>query len=330
MRELLQKLTGVYGPSGNEEMIRLVIRNEIENHVDEIREDVLGNLIAVKKGKGKKVMLAAHMDQIGMMITHIDDKGFLRFTSIGGISVPNSINRRVMFGNGLMGVVGYETEINDWKDIRFDRMYIDIGASDKEDAQEMVNIGDVAVYPSYFSENNGHYISGAMDDRAGCALLIQTARTLENSPHEIYYVFTIQEELGLRGAKTSAFSINPDIGIAVDVTLTGDTPKAKPMAVELGKGPAIKVKDSSVLAHPKIKNLMVERARQYGIPYQLEILERGGTDSGAIHLTRGGIPSGVLSIPCRYVHSDNEVIAAADIKNGVKLLTKILEEEIDI
>ena len=330
MIELVKKLTGAFGPSGNEEAVAQLIREEIEQYVDEIRTDALGNLIGIKRGSGKKVMLAAHMDQIGFMVTYIDEKGFLRFTNIGGISVANSILRPVVFKNAMRGVIGYETEIQDWKDIKLNRMYIDIGASSREEAEKYVSIGDVAVYDIETVEENGKLIGGAMDDRAGCAVLIQTLKTLSKSPHEIYFVFTVQEEVGLRGAKTAAYGLNPDIAIAVDVTLTGDTPKARSMAVELGKGAAIKVIDRSVLCHPKVKNLMIETAEKWDIPYQMEVLEFGGTDAGAIHLTRSGVPSGVLSIPCRYVHSANETIDLGDLNNSVKLLTKILEGDIDI
>lgn len=330
MIELVKKLTGAFGPSGNEEAIAQVIRDEIEKYVDEIRIDTLGNLIGIKKGNGKKVMLAAHMDQIGFMVTYIDEKGFLRFTNLGGIFVANSIHRRIVFKNGVRGVIGYETEIQDWKDIKLNRMYIDIGASSREEAEKYVSIGDVAVYDSETVEENGKLMGGAMDDRAGCAVLIQTIKSISESPNEIYFVFTVQEELGIRGAKTAAYGLNPDIAIAVDVTATGDTPKARTMAVELGKGAAIKVKDNSVLCHPKVKNLMIDTAKKWNIPYQMEVLEFGGTDAGAIHLTRSGIPSGVLSIPCRYIHSANETIDLGDLNNSVKLLTKILEGDIDI
>ena len=330
MKELLKKLTQAYGPSGSEEIVRDITRDEIKAYVDEIKVDVLGNLIAVKKGSGMKVMLAAHMDQIGFIVTHIDDKGFLRFSRVGGISAGNSINRRVIFKNGVTGVISYDGDIENINSIKLDKMYIDIGASGPEEAQDSVAIGDVAVYCSPFTENKGRYIGKAMDDRAGCALLIETARRLKSSPHEIYFVFTVQEELGVRGAKTSAYALNPDIGIAVDVTRTGDTPKARPMEVKLGGGPAIKIKDSLVMAHPRVRELMVKKAKEIGIPYQMEILEAGGTDAGPIHLTREGVPSGVISIPCRYVHSDSEMVDASDLENGVKLLLKILEDEIDI
>jgi len=329
MKELLKKLVFCYGPAGNEEVIRECIKEEIKEYVDEMKVDVLGNLIAVKRGGGKKVMLAAHMDQIGFMVTYIDDKGFIRFSRVGGIFVQNSINSKVVFKDGLVGVVSYESEIEDIKDVKLDKMYIDIGAKSREETEKLVKIGDVAVYANGFSESNGRYIAQAMDDRAGCALLIETAKRLKSSPHEVYFVFTVQEELGVRGAKTSAYALDPHIGIAVDVTLTGDTPKSKPMAVKMGGGPAIKVKDVLVMAHPKVKELMITRACEAGVPYQMEILEAGGTDAGAIHLTRKGIPSGVLSIPARYVHSDCEMVDSQDMENGVKLLLKILEEEIE-
>jgi putative aminopeptidase FrvX len=330
LKELLALLTGTYGPSGNEEPIRQVIEKEIKDYVDETYVDTLGNLIAVKKGSGsgKKVMLAAHMDQIGLIVTNIDENGFLRFSNIGGVSPFNVMHREVIFENGVKGVVGYETEIEDIKTLRLNKMFIDIGAGSREAAKKKVNVGDVAVYYAPMTESEGRYFGCAMDDRAGCYVLVETIKALRNSPHELAFVFTVQEEVGLRGAKTSAYSINPDIGIALDVTLTGDTPKSRPMAIKLGAGTAIKVKDSSVIAHPMVKELMIRRAEEAGIPYQLEVLEAGGTDSGAIHLTREGIPSGVISIPCRYVHSAHEMIDKNDLANSVKLLTTILENEI--
>ncbi len=332
MKDLLKKLIETYGPSGNEEDIRRVIEEEIRDYVDQIDTDVMGNLIALKKGngQGRKVMLSAHMDQIGLIVTHIDDNGFLRFSNVGGISVLNTINGKVIFKNGTIGTVSYENEIENIKDIKLNRMYIDIGANSCEEAAEKVSIGDVAVYYSPLAESNGRYIGGAMDNRSGCALLIETIKELKDCKNDAYFVFSVQEEVGLRGAKTSAYSINPDVGIAVDVTSTGDTPKARTMAVKLGAGPAIKVKDGSVICHPKVKDLMIDRAEDIDIPYQMEVLEWGGTDAGAIHLTRQGIPSGAVSIPCRYVHSANEMVDEKDLENGVKLLVKILENEIEL
>ncbi len=334
MKELLANLTGVYGPSGKEDSIRSAIEKEIKDHVDEIRTDTMGNLIAVKKStlSGDKppvrVMTAAHMDQIGLIITNIDENGFLRFSNIGGVFPFNVINRRVVFENGITGTVSYETELENMKDLKLNKMYIDIGAANREEAEKQVSIGDVAVYYAPMAAAGNRYFGCAMDDRAGCAVLVQAIKTIKDSPNELIFVFTVQEEVGLRGAKTSAYSVNPAMAISLDVTLTGDTPKSRPMAVRLGAGPAVKIKDSSLICHPRVKNLMIDRAEEAGIPYQLEVLEAGGTDSGSIHLSREGVPSGVISIPCRYIHSAREMVDKNDLENAVKLLNSILENEI--
>lgn len=330
IKDLIKKLTEAYGPSGDERNIRQMIREEIQEVADELIEDVMGNLIAIKKGTGRRIMIAAHMDQIGMIITHIDEKGFLRFAAVGGVSVQNSIHRRIRFKNGMTGVIGFESEINDVKDIQLARMYIDIGASNRSEAEKQIHIGDVAIYDTCFTESNGKYTSGAMDDRIGCAIAIEVMKRLKQSEHEIYFVFTTQEEVGLRGAKTAAYTVNPQMAIAIDVTLTGDTPKARLMSIKLGAGPAVKVKDNSIMCHPKVIDQMVKAAEAISIPYQMEVLTAGGTDSGAIHLSRSGVPSGVLSIPCRYVHSANEMVDAGDVENGVALLVQLLQGTIEL
>jgi endoglucanase len=328
MIDLLNKLTQTYGPSGNEELVREVIMNEIKEYVDEIDIDPLGNLIARKKGDGKKLMFAAHMDEIGLIVTYIDKEGFLRFSNVGGVSQYYSLFQRVKFKNGIIGILGYEEKIEEMKDLKIEKMYIDIGAKSREEAEKLVNIGDVACFAGDFHYNLNKVSSKALDDRLGCYMLIEVIKALKNHSNDLYFVFTVQEELGLRGAKTSAFSVSPDYAIAVDVTDTGDTPGSKPMALKLGRGPAIKVKDNSIITHPFVRTLMIDTAKETGIPYQLEVLERGGTDSGAIHLTKGGIPSGVLSIATRYIHSPAEMVDFDDVKNGIALLTAIAAKEI--
>lgn len=327
--DLLCKLVNTYGPSGNEEKIRDFIKSQVSDYVDEINVDSLGNLIVRKSGTGKKIMVAAHMDQIGLMITDIDDKGFLRFTNLGGISALISLGQKVVFENGIHGVISCEP-LNDIKELKLEKMYIDIGALDEKDAKEKVNIGDICIYDTQFIENENFIISKCLDDRVGCFVAIETIKELKDSDNDIYFVFTTQEEVGLRGAKTAAYSINPDIGIAIDVTGSGDTPKAKRFAVGLNKGTAIKVKDNSILTHPRVKKLMINIAEQNNIPYQLEVLEHGGTDSGSIHLTREGIPSGVISIPTRNVHSLTEIVAKNDIINSKKLLIRLLQSDLNI
>ncbi|MCX7843156.1 MAG: M42 family metallopeptidase [Clostridia bacterium] len=322
MFDLIKRLCQSFGVSGNEEDIRDVIKSEIGNKLNEVRVDALGNLIAVKKGKGKKIMVAAHMDEIGVLATFIDEKGFIRFSNIGGVSQFFALGQRVKFRNGVTGAVFYEEKLDDMKNLKLSSMYIDIGAISREDAEKKVQIGDAACFLGETVQEGDVIISKALDDRAGCSVLLQAIKNLPETENEIYFVFTVQEELGLRGAKTSAYQILPDMAIAVDVTKTGDTPECKPMAVKCGGGPAVKIKDNSVICHPEVRRLLEDKAKQLNIPYQLEVLSAGGTDAGAIHLTAGGVPSGAISIPCRNIHSPSEIVSLKDLENAVKLLTE--------
>ncbi|MCT4593088.1 MAG: M42 family metallopeptidase [Anaeromicrobium sp.] len=325
--DLIKKLSYAYGPAGNEEATREIILNEVKDHVDEVSVDTMGNLIAIKKGSGKKVMIAAHMDEIGIIITGIDDKGFLRFSNIGGVSPNVSLGQKVRFSNGTIGTV-YMEHMEDMKHLKLEKMYIDIGAKDKEEALTKVNLGDVACFHSDLVDLGHSVMTKALDNRIGCYMAIETIKRLSDSPNELYFVFTVQEELGLRGAKTAAFAIEPDLAIALDITSCGDMPKCKHLAVNLHDGPAIKIKDNSILCHPIMKNLLINTAKENNIPHQLEVLTFGGTDVGAIHLSRSGVISGALSIACRYAHTPNEIVSKSDVNNGVELLTKVLSKEI--
>jgi endoglucanase len=326
MKDTIKQLVEAYGPAGREEQVAEYLTEVMQTLVDKVYTDELGNVIAVKQGPAaaRKVMLAAHMDEIGVIITDIDDNGFLRFSNIGGVSPFTLIGQRVRFANGTIGVFGRE-KLDDIKDLKLNKMYIDIGVTSREEAEGKVGIGDSAVYHREFTLQGQRVVAKSLDNRISCAILIEVARRLENSPHEVYLVFTAQEEVGLRGARTAAYALDPDYGIAVDVTATGDTPEAPRMAVSLGKGAAIKVKDSSVVSHPLVKNLLVNTAEAQGIPYQMEVLERGGTDAGSIHLTRSGIPTGAVSIPCRYIHTPSEMVDLGDVENCIQLLVGVLE-----
>lgn len=326
--KLLKDLVGIYGPCGNEERVVEYIKNEIKDCVDEMHVDNLGNLIARKKGNGSKVMISGHMDQIGLMVTDIDDKGYIRVTNIGGINPFVTIGERFEFENGIIGIASCEP-VDDKNKLKLEKIFLDIGATSKEEAQEKVNIGDMCVYYSEYYENEKISVGRAMDDRIGCFVMIESLKNLKENNNDLYFVFSTQEEVGLRGARTSAYSINPDLGIAVDITGSGDTPGAKRFAVKLHNGAAIKVRDNSMLTHPKVKKLMVDTAKENDIKYQIEVLEFGGTDAGAIHLTREGVPSGTISIPTRYVHSAHETISKEDVISCIDLLTKILEKELE-
>lgn len=328
LKELIKRLTETYGPSGHEQLIRDVIRDEIKNAADEVRVDALGNLIARKKGSGatprQKVMLAAHMDEIGVIVTHVDEKGFARFATIGGVRPLTLIGHRCLFGNGVVGTFGREKKDASSNEVKMDKLFIDVGARDSKDAK--VAVGDAAGFWREFADLGDRVIAKAMDDRLGCAVLIETLRQLKKSPHDLYFVFTVQEEVGLRGATTSAYGVQPDLALAVDVTDTGDTPESTPMAVALGKGPAIKVKDSGMLAHPAVKKLLVDAAEEARIPYQFEILVGGTTDAMAMQVTREGVPAGVLSVPTRYIHTPSEMVDFDDVQNAVKLLVNVLSK----
>ena len=326
---LLKDLVGIYGPTSNERLIREYIISEIKDFVDETFVDSLGNLIARKKGNGKKVMISAHMDQIGFMVIDIDEKGFLRFTNVGGISPIVSISQQVIFENGIRGVI-YSEPVDDISKLKLENMYIDIGAFSKEEAEKKVSIGDICIYKSEYVENENVVFTPYLDDRVGCFIAIEALKSIKNPLNDLYFVFSVQEEVGLRGAKTAAYRINPDVGIALDVTSNGDTPKAKRFAIGLNKGAAIKVKDNSIICHLGVKDILVSLAKNNEIPYQMEVLEFGGTDSGAIHVSREGVPSGVISVPTRYVHSTIEMAAKDDIVNCTKLLVEFLENNLDI
>jgi tetrahedral aminopeptidase len=330
MKSLIEKLISTPGPSGYETQIRELVRAQIEAFADEIKVDALGNLIARKKPESgsewQKIMLAGHIDEIGIIATHIDENGFVRFSNLGGVYPRYAPGGRVRFLDGALGVIGTELITDAHSVPPLDKMFVDVGASNKKDCP--IKVGDVAVFERPFSDMGNRLVSKAMDDRISVAVMIETLRQLKNSPHDLYFVFTVQEEVGVRGATTAAFGINPDLGLAIDVTMSGDTPKGVKMDVALGKGPAVKVKDSGMLADPRVVNWMVETAQKANIPYQLEILERGGTDARAIQLTRAGVPAGCISIPCRYVHSPSEMVDLNDVENAVKLLVALLSNPV--
>jgi endoglucanase len=330
MKELIQKLVEITGPSGYEGAVRDAIRQEIEPFVDELRVDALGSLIARKGQKaegGLRVMLSAHMDEIGIIATHIDEKGFVRFTSIGGLYPQVMLGGRVRFLTGTPGIIGGE-RLEGGGLHSIDKMFIDVGATSREDCP--VKVGDMAAFERPFVEIGRRYVSKAMDDRIAVAVQIETLRRLQSSPHELYFVFSTQEEVGLRGATAAAYSVDPDLGIAVDVTTTGDTPKSSRMEVALGHGPAIKVRDGGMLSDPRVVRWMADTAERAGLPYQLEILEGGTTDARIIQITRAGVPAGCVSIPCRYVHSPSEMVDSQDVENAVRLLVELLSGPVEL
>ena len=318
--EYMQRLNAAHGPAGDEAGIRCAIEELAAPYADEITTDTLGNLIVHKKGNGPKVMFAAHMDSIGFIVTHIEKEGFLRVGRLGGIRPQEIAFTPVRFKNGVKGVIVPE-EKADFGKLKLDECYIDIGAASDEEAKKLVQVGDTAVYDTSVFCTGCKVVSPYMDNRISCAILLSALAQLPAAvSNDLYFVFTVQEEVGIRGAKTAAYAIDPDYGIAVDVTDVDDTPgSGKNGTVQLGKGAAIKVMDSSVICHPDVVRTLSALAEEKNIPAQKDILRAGGTDAGAIHVSRMGVRTGGISVPCRYIHTPVEMADTADFKACVDL-----------
>ncbi|NLW20737.1 MAG: M42 family metallopeptidase [Clostridiales bacterium] len=329
LRDTLQTLLGAYGPTGQEHLVADKVRELLSGHVDSMRTDALGNLIVEKFGaeeNAKTIMISAHMDHIGLVVTDIEKEGFLRVHAVGGISPRLVAARKVVFADGTPGIVALEPNTKGKKEPEMSDLFVDIGADSREEAEKLVSIGDVAVYAPDFTALGRHKVaSPAMDNRCACALLVELLMYAEGQKNTIVGVFSTQEEVGLRGARVAAYAVEPDIGLALDVTAWGDTPQTKLPAVKLGAGPAVKIMDRSMIASPYVRDKLFEAAQAAGVAVQREVLAFGGTDGGAIQLSRGGVPTGTLSIPCRYVHSANEVIDLRDMEGALKVLLQFIE-----
>jgi endoglucanase len=276
-------------------------------------------------GDGLKIMLAAHMDEIGLMVSYIDEHGFARLTPLGGVQPETMVGNRALFTNGAVGVINVDNWLLHDKIDSLRKLYLDFGVSDKKSVP--VQVGDVAGFQREFVDlGDDTLLAKSLDDRIGCAILIEVLRQLKTTPHEVHFVFTVQEEVGgvPRGATTAAYRVHPDVAIAVDVTDSGDVPGRKHFEVKLGQGPAIKVMDRGMLAHPGLKQWMVDTATKNKIPYQMEILQFGTTDAQAMQLAHAGSAAGALSIPCRHVHTPSEMVSYRDVQQAVKLLVALL------
>jgi putative aminopeptidase FrvX len=336
MKPLIKTLTETFSPSGFEQSIREVIRREVRGTADEIRIDPLGSLIVHRKPRargrgdatGSRIMVAAHMDEIGLIVSHVDENGFVRFAALGGVYPRNLPGSRVRFAGGAAGIIGLEPTERSSDLPSMDKMFIDVGAASR--ASCPVKTGDVAAFERPFVDFGQRVAAKSMDDRIGCAVAIEVLRNLGSSPHDIYVVFTTQEEVGTRGAQTSAYGIDPDLGFSIDVTGWGDTPGMRDFEVALGKGPAIKIRDGGMLSDPRIVRWMVRTAERNRIPYQREVLLGGTTDARAMQLVRSGVPVGCVSIPCRYVHTPSELVDMRDVENAVKLIVALLRSPFEL
>ncbi|MDD4693453.1 MAG: M42 family metallopeptidase [Firmicutes bacterium] len=323
----LKELSEARGVSSREQEVRDLIREYIKPHVDEVFTDSLGNLYGVKgkEKKGPKVMLAAHMEEVGLMITSIEKNGLLRFLPVGGIDPRVLVSKPVFIGKEkVAGVIGAKAIHLQKPEERtqvlgFDDLYIDIGASDEDEAKKLVKIGDVATFTTVFGKLGDLCVGKAFDDRAGCTALVELTKLEFNCP--VYFVFTVQEEVGLRGAGPAAYRVNPDFCLVLEGTTASDVAGTdeEGYSTTLGEGPAVSVMDRSVIAHPKVVGRLFRLAEENGIPLQNKRTITGGTDAGVIALSREGVPTATVAVPCRYIHSPVTVMNQSDLEHMIKL-----------
>lgn len=340
---MLKELTDAKGIPGNEKEPRDVMKKYIKNYADEVITDGLGSLIAKKVGdeNGPKIMVTGHLDEVGFMVTRIDDQGFIFFQPVGGWWNQVMLAQRVtiMTRKGdITGVIGSKpphilSPEQRKKPVEIKDMFIDIGASSKEEAEEFgVGPGDSIVPYFEFTvmKNEKVLLAKAWDNRIGCAIAIEVLKQLQNEKHPniVYGVGAVQEEIGLRGAKTAAYQINPDIGFAVDVGVAGDMPGVsdKEAAGKMGKGPQIIVYDASMVSHKGLRDFVVDTAEELNIPFQYDAMAGGGTDAGSIHVTHQGVPALAITVPTRYIHSHAAMLHRDDFENAVKLIVEVIKK----
>ena len=339
IKSLLEKLSNAHGISGWEGSIQQIVREEIAPYVDEVRLDKLGNLIATKKGVTPSIMIEAHADEIGLMIKHVDEKGFLRFIRIGGWFDQTLLNQRVIIhtrSGPITGVIGCKPphvmkDEDRKKVIEAKDMFIDIGCISQKEVEALgILPGTPVSIDRTFASLQGDRVTGkAFDNRAGLIIMIEALKRTK-SKSTIYAVATVQEEVGLKGARVAAYDLNPDVAIAADVTIPGDHPgiEKKDAPIEMGKGPVVVVADASgrgIIATPQVIEWLAGTAREFEIPIQLEASDGGTTDATAIYLTKSGIPTGVISVATRYIHSPVEVLCISDIDKAAELMARCLE-----
>jgi len=326
----LTQLNACHGPSGDESELAQLIRTLAGPWADEWKIDTLGNLMVHKKGPGPRVMFAAHMDSIGLIVTHIEQDGFLRFGAVGGFHSA-FLYTPIRFKNGVRGLVAKDAKAELGK-LKIPDLYIDIGAKNEEEAAAMVSIGDVAVYDAPTVNVGSRIMSPYLDNRVSCVILLNILEQLAwgTPKNDLYFVFTCQEELGQRGAKTAAFALEPDYAVVIDVTHSDDTPEALHSGSSvLGGGAAIKVMDQSVICHPSMVKQLKLLASESQIPFQMDVIRSGGTDAGAIHVSKMGVYTGGISVPCRYLHSPVELVDSGDVEACVQLAATFANTELD-
>lgn len=322
--ELLKELTQAWGVAGREKNIRAIIKREIEGCCDELFTDAVGNLIALKRGADhpdkKKIMLAAHMDEIGLQVKKIEGDGRIKVCHVGWVWTSALYNDKVIFQNGTIGVVGCEGPVEEAKNDA-GKLYIDIGCTTKEETEKYVKVGDYCGFiGNYYELQNERIVSKSFDNRVGCYILIEALKQNDGtSPNDIYYVFTVQEEVGCRGAVVSAERIKPDIGISVDVTPDHFYPTDLEGANAVGEGVGISIGNPSAMLDEYLVDTMIACCEENGIKYQRDVMDRGGTDASSMNMSGMGVRVAGISIVDRFPHSQSSVISKADVREAIKL-----------
>lgn len=333
-QKCIKRYTQAFGVSGKETQISDMIIQDIKEYADEIIRDAMGNLIVLKRGCGKdkkKIMCAAHMDEIGLCVVKIMDNGLLRVKRVGGISALCSFMNRVRFENGTTGTVGAFEKIEDLKPSDVNKLYIDIGAMTKEEAQRYVSVGDCAVFLGEYVPLAGkNVMAKAFDDRIACFIQTEAVKRMDTPYHDVYFVFTVQEEVGLFGSTTASETVCPDLGIAVDITGSFDVPGEEHGNPVLGKGAAVKINDSSVICDAGMTEDLIAYAKTHHIAFQRDALAAGGTDAGAMNKSGRGVKVLGISIPTRYGHSPNSIVNLDDVEACIELLKGYVSSEIKI
>lgn len=321
--ETLKTLMNVPGVSGREDKIREAIIKEVTPYADRVSVDKLGNVIAKKGGQGKKIMFCAHMDEIGFFASYIDSNGLIKVSAVGGVNRLSAAYSYVVSEKGICGVL--VPEGGDGVP-EADKMYIDIGAKTKKQAEKKVCVGDFFVCQPTMKKLLGtRYVGRPFDNRVGCAIMIEALKEMKDTENDVYFVFSTQEEVGSRGAKPAAYAINPHIGIALDVTMA-DKPGVSNVSMKIGEGCTVKIKDSGAISSPRLVAKMKEIAADNKIKYQNEILLQGGTDHSVIQVTGTGAEVSAVSIPTAFIHTGVEMIDMEDVKNAVLLTARLAEQ----
>ena len=327
--ETLKLLTEAHGVSGREAGVRAVLLERVRGLCDEHTVDVMGDLICHRKGPGPRVMLSAPMDTAGVVISHIQPDGYLRFAAVGGLAARQLAGRTVRLANGMTGLIAV-TPDKAGEDFTVSDLYLDVGAGGRGEAEHLVALGDTAAFHVPAEERWGRVLASGLSSRAPCAALLTAMEELSGSPNDLYFVFTAQSRTGLRGVKTAAYAVDPDYAVVVDATAADDVPEADHRgSCVLGAGAAVKVMDGAVICHPRAIALLDGLAARRGIPAQREVYKAGRSDAGAVCTTRVGVLTGGVSVPVRHLNNPAELVQLSDLRACADLIKAFAESELE-